>query len=651
MTQTPTHYVRPTSATSIPQNLIFVDVESRSRPDPEGGGVLQSFRLGVAISVQRFGDQWKRRDVLHFTTTFDFWEFVTSKATPKKPVWIFSHNLSCDAAWLGTWEQMEEQNLKLNVPCANCGEYQKGPCKDHHPFRGTAVITDPPVILCLRSRAGVIRMVDTMNYWKTSVYKLGQGVGYPKILILGSNPDDDVLFQLCEADATIIERTMCGLLDEWDHDQCGHFTATAAGLGWAAFRKTIAAKEILVCHDEPQISMQRAAYYGGQAEAFFVGAVREPVSLFDVRSLYPSVMRENRFPVEFLEMEENISPGECLRRLSFDCAVAHVVLRTERAGYPLRLRGGVKRVGLVPDVAVDGRLRIEPDRLGFPIGRYATHLAGPELLRAIARDECEEIISIAWFRSGRIFQNFVDIWFSKRPLHISPATFTKDLLCKTVLNSLSGYLAKHKIRWKERPDLRPLYRWGEWLGIQAQTDKITKYRSVGGAVQELEEPGESRDSFPAISAYITAYGREQMLWLREQCPPETVYYQDTDSLVLNCEGENVLRGRKLIGTGELGRLRFMHTLPGLVIHAVKDYEFEGHRVIAGVREKATVEGPGRFRQERWESIADQWSRGGVTEIRVGEEVVAFSRTRIPRPIGPDGWTSAPRVDTKTENPF
>src|SRR5437660_729464 len=75
----PDHFVRPTNATSIPQNLIFVDCESNSRPDATGWGDRQSLRLGVAIGVRRQGGKWARRDVLQFSDTFDFWEWVIAR--------------------------------------------------------------------------------------------------------------------------------------------------------------------------------------------------------------------------------------------------------------------------------------------------------------------------------------------------------------------------------------------------------------------------------------------------------------------------------------------------------------------------------------------------------------------------------------------
>jgi DNA polymerase type B, organellar and viral len=647
----PDHFVRPTAAASIPANLVFVDCESHREPFADGSGERQIFRLGVAIGIRWEKDRWTRRDVLRFTDIFEFWEWLLTRIAPKNPVWVFSHNLSCDSTWLGVWERVDDGTLSLNLPCPTCGRYDKRDCKAHHPFRGAAVVSDPPVILCFKSAAGIVRLVDTLNYWKTSIAKLGRGVGYPKILVLGPTPDDHVLFQLCETDAEIVEKSVCQLLAEWQANQCGHFASTAAGCAWAAFRRTIEPKQILIDHGEPHTGMERAAYYGGQAEAYYVGRVPERVWLLDVRSLYPHCMRDAYFPVQFLEMGRALELHAIRNRLLFDCAVAHVVIRTDRAGYPYRIPGGPRPIGFGDDGRPDKRVIFEPDRLGFPVGRYTTNLAGPELSRALHRGEVEQVIAVAWYRAAKLFGRFVDEWFARRPDQVTPATFARDLLAKTVLNSLAGYFGKHKLRWKDRPGLRPLHWWGEWHAIHAETGKVTRFRAIGGAVQELEEGGESRDSFPGIAAYITSYGREHMLWLRDQLPRQSVYYQDTDSLIVNADGLAALNGRDLVGAGELGKLKLLGELTGLTIHAVKDYQHDRGRTAAGIKFNAESVGPGVFQQEKWESIAEQWSRTPDGSVKVVSELIHLSRTRMPRRVQPDGWTLPPHVDTKTENPF
>jgi hypothetical protein len=611
--------------------------------DPSDGSERLTFRLGVAIGVRRIDRGWGRRDVLRFADPLDFWLWVLGRADAKRPLWIFAHNMSVDATLVDAWGRIDDGTLRLNVPCPNCGNYRKGDCKRHWPFRGACVISDPPIIIVLKSNRGVIRFIDTMNYWNTSVRRLGDSLGLPKL----TRPEDTYSpgewFGYCQRDVEIVERAVCGLMDEWERDGSGHWATTAAGLAWSAFRRYLPEKQILIDHGEPHQSMERAAYYGGQAEAYFLGKVNEPVWLYDVRSLYPWCMSQQFYPVQFLHMGKETDPAKVLQRLEFDCAVAKVIVKTEGSGYPVRIKGDNSAAAVKRRRIATGRAVWEEDRLAFPVGKYSTYLAGPELARAIRRKEVVEIQSIAWYRSAQIFREFVDHWFAKRPDVVTPENYARDVLAKTVLVSMSGYFAKHKMRWKDRPEVRAIAAWGEWFGFDAQTEVSTKFRAIGGAVQCLEPGGESRDSFPLISAYITAYGRQQLLSLRELCPEKSVLYQDTDSLMLTRDGRDALESRNLIGSGELGGLRLVRELTSLEIHAVKDYEHSSGICAAGVKDDHVKVGPGRFRQSEWESLAAQFSRTPDGSIKISTILLHLCRTRVSRRPAPDGWTVPPRL--------
>lgn len=645
------HYLRPVASSSIPHSLAFVDCESNREFLPDGTSERQSLRLGVAIGVRREAGAWVRRDTLKFFDSFEFWLWAVGRCAPKKPLWIFCHNAAVDLTWIGLWDRIDDGTLKISSPCPACGGFKKGACQTHTPFRGACVVSDPPIILTLRCSRGIIRIVDTMNYWKTSVTKLGRGINYPKIAVLGERPTNHELFQYCEVDCEIIEKSVCGLLEEWEREDCGHFVATAAGLSWAAFRKFLPEKTLLVNHEEPHTSLERAAYYGGQAEAYYIGKRQDDCYLLDVRSLYPSVMAGRYYPVKFAGMGKDLDIAHIKTRCLLDQCIASCVVRTEGAGYPVRLRPETDRVTTQQSITLMGRQRWKSERLGFAVGHFHTYLATPELLRAIERNELMEVYSIAWYRSAKIFDQFVEHWFSRRPRVRSAETFARDLLCKTILNSLSGYFAKHKMRWMDQPGLMARQAWGEWNEWSVERQELQKFRSIGGHVQAMEEGGESRDSMPAISAHITSYGREQMLWIREHCREQSILYQDTDGLIVTEDGYLDLQTAGLIGNGELGRLQMVGKLPELQIHQVKDYEWKGGRRTAGIREAAIRTGPATYRQEAWESIAEQWSRTPDNTVYVTQRLIALTRRYLTRTAAAGGWTLPPRLTLRETVPF
>jgi hypothetical protein len=640
----PDHWIRPTAAGSVPSNLIFFDCESKVLSSIDGKSEIQGLRCGVAIAVRRENRAWVRRDVLRFTDPLTFWLWLQPRLQPRKPLWCFAHNLAVDSTWVGLWETVDSGGLKLSVPCPACGQFSKGKCKTHSHFKGACVVSDPPIILVFRARQGIIKFVDTLNYFKCSVEKLGLALNLEKLPKPDLAAGEQEWFEYCQRDVEVIERAMCGFIDEWEANDCGHFATTAAGLAWSAFRRTIPPKTILIDHGEPHTGLERASYYGGQAEAYYVGKVPEPVTLLDVRSLYPDCMLGHQYPIKFLKMGTEFDTSTVIRKLQFFCAVASVTVSTERDGYPKKFAPDNTTAALLARTPAGSRWRFHCEKLGFPVGIYHTFLAGPELQRAIERNEVVSINAIAWYQGARIFDEFVNYWFGKRPQHVDAANYAKDLLYKTILNSMSGYFAKHKLRWIDRPDLRAQSRWGEWPVFHVQSGKYSKCRGIAGHVQELTEEGESRDSFAAIAAYITSYGREKMLFLRNVCPPRSVYYQDTDSLIVSSEGLCALDNAHLIGSGELGRLRMVDTLHNLTISGVKDYQSDEIRHIAGVKEKALPQTDGSWKQERWESLPEQWARTPDGSILVEWQRVALNRARMPRPVRPDGWTVPPRCD-------
>lgn len=651
VTESQPHYLSGIKTTSIPQSLVFLDCESRVVGQTATGDSLQAFRYGVAIAVRRERGKWLRRDVLRFDDPLDFWLWLHGKVEPKRPIWLFAHNLSVDAIWVGTFDRLDANHLLISRPCPNCGSFVKTKCEKHTPFRGAAVMTDPPVILTMWSNRGVIKMVDTMNYWKTSVAKLGDSLSLPKLMM----PPDDYgptdWYEYCERDCEIVEKSVCGLIDQWEKNDCGHWAATAAGLAWSAFRRISKEKTIVIDHGEPHTSMERAAYYGGQSEAYYIGRVRKPVVMVDVRSLYPSVMASQWFPIAYMKTEENPDIEYVKRRLGYHCAIASVTVRTEGSGYPKRMIPDKSIKGGGCAVRLSGRVDWRKEKLLFPVGEYSTFLAGPELQRALDLGEVVRIGAISWYRSGQPFKEFVERWYALRPTYVTPETFAQDLLAKTILNSLSGYFAKHKMRWIDNPDVYPLHRWGQWLSVRADTREIMQYRAIAGHVQQLTEGGESKDSMCAISAYITSYGRECMRACREFAPPGTVYYQDTDSLIIDESAYVELYNRNLLGIGELGKLQLVGRYDECIINWVKDYSLDGREVISGVKKNATKVGNGLYKQEAWESLANSLSRSPDGTVRTREVTVNLDRSQSSRSAETTGWTRPPRLHGENEIPF
>lgn len=632
------YFLPRNEGTRIPQSLVFVDTEATITRRPKSTLETHTLRLGVAIGLRREGGQWCRRSVLRFTQAAQFWEWLSARERRKQPIWVFAHNAGYDATLLDLWGQMDRGEYTLADAFADDDDLSEADQKKGRPWYGCAVVADPPTILAMRSVRGTVRWIDTLNYWRIPLAELGQSVGLEKLEMPLGRDSDAKWFDYCERDTEIIERAVTGLMDTWHRADSGCWQTTAAGLAWAAFRHTMESRSIVVDHSEPHTGLSRAAYYGGQAEAFYVGkgwsrwpnvalpgptlpdgqpaAPVGPFTMLDVRSLYPTMMRDNPFPVKFkhISRDRSIATFEALSRSFLPLGQCRV--RSAEYGYPVRWKG----------------------RLYHVIGDFWTVLAGPEMLLAHQRGELVELGEVAWYHAGFPFEGFVNYWYNRRTIAQAAGNRADAELAKLVLNSLSGKFAQHKIRWQERPEITSSERWGEWCSFDCQTRKLVKWRGIANHAQELGTEGEGKHACCAISAFITAYGRVHMARLRSLLPERSCLYQDTDSLIVTSAGLAALAGAGEVAGDCLGSLRTVWEADYLAIHGPKDYATgRGHK-IAGVSPNAPEVRPGVFQDERWQRLPDTIARTPAAAVKVSTVELTMKRDTLNRIVQPDGWT-------------
>ena len=136
---------------------------------------------------------------------------------------------------------------------------------------------------------------------------------------------------------------------------------TAAQVGWVKARQTLSVARPCCNLDFASRELERAAYHGGRCEAFRLGVIPGTTYSLDVQACYATICRDERLPfvcvAEYLAGcdPERIDPD------GDDHWIADVVIRTDKADYPLRWMG-------TPI---------------FPVGQFRTALPWPELRRAV----------------------------------------------------------------------------------------------------------------------------------------------------------------------------------------------------------------------------------------------------------------------------
>jgi len=495
---------------------------------------------------------------------------------------------------------------------------------------------------------GTCKFVDTMNYYPYALSHLGERMGCPKTEWPGFAADDATMFAYCRNDVDIIERAMLRTLDCWRESDGGVWQPTAAMLAMTSFRHRLPAgrkgsPDPTIVYDDKDSwdELERDAYYGGQVTCFYVGAVLPadfdrdqitrkvhieelspptgPIYLLDVRSLYPSVMRDHKYPFRRLFTRRSASVGDVKSWLAAYGVIARVKINSTTDEYTLRTDKGQLQA----------------------VGRFDTTLCGPELERAIDAGHVVAVGSVQVYCMDYLFRGWVDHWMRVREDADRIGDVMRSEYTKLILNSLSGKFAQCGSHWVERPEITPPADFGHWSEYDHGSSALRQMRAICGYTQERVGGDPPWYTFPSISAYVTTHGRERMRWLRQQCPARSVLYQATDSLLCTTDAYYAMEGMGLIRDRELGYLQVKATGEYGEVLGCNHYRIGDSWTRSGAWGKAVRKEDGRFYYQSFEGTASILQQQPDGKVRVCEQEVRKIGEYPKGKVGPTGWVSWP----------
>lgn len=268
---------------------------------------------------------------------------------------------------------------------------------------------------------------------------------------------------------------------------------TIASLALRLWRKTL--KRPIYTTWNPHLeAFERAAYTGGRVDCFRVGSGEAHV--YDVNSLYPSVMRGNPYPLTY----------EGYWTTLYDPAVL-----------------GIYEVDYVQPVSA-----LPPLLRDHETGEYAYFGHGtypsPELnrLRQLGGSfvVCDGYV---YEETGSLFTEFVDRWWPRRRAAQMAGDDALSYVAKIVMNSVYGKLGQRKTREVIR---------------KLDIDEIEAHEAAGdfldmiGGYTVLEEEIDTPYAFPAVAAFVTSYARVAMhrYYAEAIARGGELWYTDTDSI-------------------------------------------------------------------------------------------------------------------------
>lgn len=571
------HQLTPTSGNSRPSRIIFFDTETLPTQIFENQS-LHTLRLGHAKFCRtRRGEQLKEQSSITFHNQEDFWKWGLAKTEVKEHIYLVSHNLNYDLPIMKAFSFLEAENwhvvsfyTKGMVSVVRWEKYFPS-CQCHKTWILTA------------GRRGVkppntkLTAVDNTNYFSGALSKWGELINLPKLSVQFDG-EEHKLIEYCVRDVQIIIELWLMWFAFLDANDCGNWKYTAGSTSLNAFRSNYMKHYIQIHNNVKAIDLERAAYKGGRVECFYRGEYTDQeFYLLDVNSMYPFVMANNQYPRELLAFHNK---------------------------YPLkRLRANIENYAFIADCTININLPYFPHKIdnktAYPRGYFRTTLTTPELKICLQHGWLIEIHALARYSQDHLFTDFVHHFYGVRKEYERNDKKLLADLCKLMLNSLYGKFGQlgyedKLVGFGDIDDFENLPTLdgdtGEWL------DRI----HIAGTVIDRIATGEHWNSFPAIAAHVTAFARVHLFNLIIEAGRDNVYYCDTDSVIVNQQGYDILK--VTLDDVKLGALKLELQSDFLTVNAPKDYSMRNRTKIKGVRKDAIEIRPNVFQQEQWPKL-------------------------------------------------
>jgi len=632
------YYIPYNEGCKSPASLLFVDTETDSQQliYPPGAKEEQ-LRLWVSCHVVlRDGrpceERWSRGK-----TADQFWAHALGIVRKKQPLTIIAHNAIFDLTILQFWRQVEEGLLRL-------GRDRKEQCKrgpkfsgKYRPLHGVMVLDSPPTVIIAGTRRGRLTFLDSQNWFRGSLRQLGDDIGLPKLSQPERREDDRTWFEHCSRDVEIVKRAVCDMITWIRDNDLGNWRYTAASQAFAAYRHRFCGRRIQIHRDPLVLALERAAFHAGETRCLFWGHVRPqnesigvengwkrhlgkpaingPVFALDVSSLYPSVQFGHPYPCKLLARHDRLSVSELRQMVATHGVIASVRFRAKARAYPVRLNGETH----------------------WCTGLLDSTLTGPDLMELFDEEAIVLVRDVAVYELGDLFSGFVEFFYRLKESNRVAKNASLSLFYKICLNSLWGKFAQKQPDWVDVRGVAAPDPWGYFGQWDSDTKEQVQYRAIGWHVQQQQEGGEARYSFPAIAAYVTTYARRRMRTLRKLAGPRNVLYQDVDSLHVTQAGLDALVDREPIGPRTLGGLYRTATAATASYYGLKDYVLDNRHVCAGVPVNAKWILERQVECDEWERTESLLERGGATTVRIVPRIKTLLSCHVGGVVLPDGF--------------
>lgn len=558
----PPHVIKPNKNTEMPAEVIFFDCETEEeRIDDE---IIQhNLRLGIGCHLKWHPEKTGQyEDWLTFYRPTYFWEWALKQVKDNRRMVFIAHNLDFDFLVLNGISELTERDYHMKTMISSGKidiwvfvQYKYKPDSQQWNNYINRYGKRPRVTRTLL-------FLDLMNYFDTSLKEVGKSVGCHKLPIDFKECSIQELSDYCKNDVFIMVEAWKKWLVFIHENDLGVWGKTLPSQAFNAYRHRFMPHKIRVHTHEKATALERAGYFGGRCECFQLGYFDNgPFYLFDINSMYPSVMKSHPYPVKLLTYVTQGHINDLTETYADKCFIATILVRTTVPRFPKRREG----------------------RLVFPVGTFWTVLSTPELWEAIENRAIIAMKDFAVYEPEHIFKDYIDFFWTQRLEYKVASDAPFIYMCKILMNSLYGKFGQ-KIDNYEHIGEDPEHGVGFYGEYDIDTKKWLKFRKMNGYIDISTGQVEGYNSFVAISAHVTSYARSLLWSFIQKIPSRHLFYCDTDSLIVDEVGRNALW--EYINDVELGALHLEKESDTITIFNAKDYIFADKRKIKGVRTTA-----------------------------------------------------------------
>ena len=615
--------IEPNKSCRIAPQHISLAVESQEDNGPTAGQARKHFASAAARCWRVEKGCMTRLKMAVFKRANEPMDWISRQVSERMTTWIWMYRAGECLTYIRAWDWLDDGRLSIYSPAQQILIASGADMADVGRPKGYMYLADPPVIISGWLCGRRVYIVDTRNWTDKGWTYLSEWTHTPIDTLCGAGADNDCAVQMAKHKAEIVTSVAMRLCSWVKGNDLGVMKPTIAGQAQQHWRHIKERPRVIKTVNQAAVNLERAGLFGTRADLFFRGAVSGPIYALDVNGCHGSIMSRCALPICCLDHTD--APDPCAAEVwaKDSMALATVSLDT-KTPYPCR----TTEYSLI-----------------WPIGRYTTTLCGPELERAVRRGDVVKWHKLSIYKMGDTCKKFAEYWQRQRQMADDSCDRISGDLARKMPQGLYGKFAQTRSDWIDIGEIAAYPRFCAGSYFDAATGLWHPFQQIAGRAQidiarelradaRIDTPTfrgpyrrrrvrETRNSFPAISAWITACVRVYMDDIRAMAGERNVLYQCHDCIHVNSAGLERLGDAGMISDSVPGKLKLKEKYDSIEYYGVNVFRADGILKAAGLPAEHTEQEDGRIDALCEERLASILSRmpDGTVRMRYGEWTV------------------------------